>query len=259
MIEDFHLNEIKKDDLEDPKNRGRFIERSIRMLKSSYEYNKYQEYLDYSSRGVFQRVEQHFTPFYFSDIIEMILNKVEVNNGSITEFIISHEMMKLIYKGSIPNCFIPISIHHAITFEKSEDYIYSKEEFEKFKPFIEEYFPYMTNKHKEKLEKCIGRMEGKKTRDKKKKELVDILENRTYTIHCNRDDIEKDSEVLFFLSGKEVDHIYKELANTDRCPRDVKNDIKSCPYNECKDCNRSCVTIEECWKKYLKDDFQEDV
>lgn len=261
MVQNFHLIEVKKEDLSDIKNRERFIDLCLKVLKSSFEYKKYKEYLDISSRGTFPKVEQHFTPFFLSDVVDIIITKKESENKQITEFLVTHELMQLLYKGIIPNCFIPYSDKYAITFGKSSDYIYNKDEFKKFTLFIEEYLPYMSERYNDKLRLCIARIEGKRTRDEKKKELIDILEKKIYNIHSDTDELLKDKKILIILSSPETIDFYRDLADLDRCPKNIKKDINTlCSmewYNSLRLCD--CKNIENCWKKYLKDDFEKDV
>lgn len=259
MIQNFHLNEIPKDNLQNTREREIFISRVTRMLKSSYEYKKYEKYLDISTRGTFPKIEQHFTPFSLNDVAEMILCKLETNDKLIIEFVISKELMDLLYGRLIPHCFISYSDHYAIHFDKKDDYIYSEKEFEQFRPFIEEYLEYMSDEYKERLNICIGKMKGMRTLEQKKKELIDIMYSKRYHLFSDIANMKTDRRILTLLTKKTSNNICKQLASSGKCPKYIKKDLNilcSVDGNANK-----CLTseIENCWRNYLKDDFEKDV
>jgi hypothetical protein len=128
-----------------------FQYRTHNILESSYEYTKYKKCIkDKIDDGMCT----HYTPFTINDLIDVITNKYDKENLLVNEYTIAKAIMGLLSKDSIPYCIISKIRHYAIHINKINDYVYSKEEFEKYISFIKEYKDYFTEYQLEKLNKA---------------------------------------------------------------------------------------------------------
>ena len=155
-------------DLENPKEKKKFIERIKRVVRSSKEYKDYirflKDNLDMNRCAFFSSVKQtsgtkisieiHHAPFTLDDIARIILNKQMDEGKPVSDLGIADEIMELHYNNMIG--LIPLSkTVHEVVHNSDKITIPLTMCYGNFKEFVEEYQDYMEDDILGRLEKSI--------------------------------------------------------------------------------------------------------
>lgn len=155
-----------------PKAQRKFIERTKRLIRSSKEYKDYIKYLKENldldrcvffsdlktSHGTKVKVEIHHELFTLEDIVTIVINKLMDNGIELNEFIVADEIMELHYKDMV--CLVPLSkTIHELAHSNSDNRIDIPLQltYGNYSKFIEEYYDYMDDDIKTKMELKIAK------------------------------------------------------------------------------------------------------
>lgn len=155
-------------DLENPKEKKKFIERTKRVVRSSKEYKDYIRFLkdnvDMDRCAFFSSVKQtqgskisieiHHAPFTLDDICRIVMNKQLDEGKPLSDLNIADEVMELHYNNMIG--LIPLSkTLHEVVHNSNKLVIPLNLCYGNFKEFIDEYQDYIEDDIYTRLEKMV--------------------------------------------------------------------------------------------------------
>mgnify|MGYP005760805763 CR=1 FL=1 len=163
-IKDYGVaRKTKYEIVEDEKAKTKFIKMVEKIVRSSYEYKEYINFLKTevdmnccsffnsidrtSMNGV--RLEIHHSPFTLFDITSIVTNKFIQEHRKINPISIAEEVMELHFKGYIGLIPLSLTIHDLV--HSGELFIPVDKVYGNIVAFVSEYEQYMTNEQRELL------------------------------------------------------------------------------------------------------------
>lgn len=157
--------------IETPKGRKKFIDRTERCIRSSMEYRDYiaflKEHMDLNRCVFFSSIEtsksnrrnkisieMHHEPFTLYEYVDTVLRKYEDTGEKINDLLISDEVMNLHYSNMVG--LVPLSkTMHQMAHNSTKIMIPLNVCYGNYSKFLEEYDQYITDDMYQKLEKKI--------------------------------------------------------------------------------------------------------
>lgn len=193
-------------DYETPKSKRKFIERCKRTIRKSKEYKDYIRFLKdnldmdrcaffnqvHKNKGMRVSIEIHHEPFVLEDIVQIIIEKHLHEGITLNELEIADDVMKLHYENKVG--LIPLSktlheLYHNTTGE-NRLFIPIYMCYGNYAEFIKEYWDYMDDQLKLKIEKKIEESKNVKPEDYEK-----LLEAKFQYIEMDGVDLPKKMEI----------------------------------------------------------------
>lgn len=163
--------------LKTPKDRVRFIQRIERYVRSSLENKEFTAFLKKhidmvrcsffngidSSKQKNVRIEIHHEPFTLFDIVNIVVNKWEVEDKPLSYLLIAEEVMQLHYDGKVGLIPLSLTVHKLV--HRGDIIIPLQRVMGNFLAFLTEYEEFITDEYKDMLTEKLNDSKNFKEED----------------------------------------------------------------------------------------------